>query len=226
MNLSTAEKFLLIGHHPEKGRFLIAGFQLEYGLIGAILLDMTLENMIITENERLIVKKSVMSNNQLFNEISSLIFNAKKPQKIKYWIIRLARQSRKYRWMLLTELTNKRFIRIENRKFLGIIPYRKSFLTGSYTRNNLIQQLKSNVLFHKELNNETVVILGMIEACKMHRIITSDKDELKTIRKELKQVIKESPIAGTVNETIKQVQAAIIGAVIATSAASSAAAHH
>ena len=226
MKLSTAEKFLLIGHHPEKGRFLIAGFQLEYGLIGAILLDMTLENMIITENERLIVKKSVMSNDPVLSEISSLIFNAKKPQKIKYWITRLARQSRKYKWLILKELTSKRVIRIENKKFLGIIPYRKSCLMESYTRMNLIQELKSSTLYHKDLNNETVVILGMIEACKMHRIITSDKDELKTLRKELKQVIKDSPIAGTVNETIKQVQAAIIGAVIATSAASTAAIRH
>jgi hypothetical protein len=226
MKLSTAEKFLLIGHHPEKGRFLISGFQLEYGVIGAILLDMTLENMIITENERLIVKKGVMSNDQVHSEISSLIVNARKPQKIRYWITRLARRSGKYKWLILNELTSKRVIRIENKKFLGIIPYRKSYLMESYTRMNLIQELKSSTLYHKDLNNETVVILGMIEACKMHRIITSDKDELKILRKELKEVIKESPIAGTVNETIKQVQAAIIGAVIATGAASSAAAHH
>jgi hypothetical protein len=41
-------------------------------------------------------------------------------------------------------------------------------------------------------------------------VIAENKEELKKIRKELKKVIEESPIAGVVAKTIKDVQAAII----------------
>jgi hypothetical protein len=44
----------------------------------------------------------------------------------------------------------------------------------------------------------------------MHKTLSSDKDELKRIKKELKQVIEKSPIAGIVDKTIKEVQAAIM----------------
>jgi len=88
-------------------------------------------------------------------------------------------------------------------------------------RNRLIRQLRECILFHKELNNENTVLLGLVEACRMHKILSSDREELKTIRKELKAIIKESPIAETVGETIKQVQIAIISSVAAASVAAS-----
>lgn len=65
----------------------------------------------------------------------------------------------------------------------------------------------------RDLSNETILVLGLIEACKMHKILTSDKVELKRLKQELKEIINESPISNTVDKTIKQVQAAIIGAI-------------
>lgn len=226
MKLSTVEKFLLIAQHSNKGKFIISDMHINYGIIGAILLEMSLEHKIIIENDKLVLKNSGIDDNQIISEITIMISNSKKLRKIKYWITKLARKSRKYKWTILTELECKKIIRIENKKFLEFIPYKKSYLIDSKTRDNLIQKLKSNILFHQELSNENVVVLGLIEACKMHKIITSDKDELKTIRKVLKEIIKESPIADTVNKTIKQVQAAIIGAIIASTVASSAASSH
>jgi len=118
----------------------------------------------------------------------------------------------------------KGFLRIEHHKFL-FIPYRKSYLTDNRSRDSLIKQIRECALFHKELNNENIVILGLIEACRMHNIISTNREELKTLRKELKMIIKESPIAEAVDKTIKQVQAAIMGAVAASSIAATAG-HH
>jgi golgi phosphoprotein 3 len=226
MQLNTVEKFLLITHHPEKGRFIVSGIQMEYGIIGALLLDMTLENKIVLEKDMLILNKNWKSDNQVLSEISSLISKSDRPRTIKHWLSIFARRSNKYKWLVLTELVNKKTISIENKKIMGIIPYRKSYLTETYTRSNLIQQLKNNILFHKDLSNEAVAILGMIEACKIHKIITSEKDELRRLKAELKQVTKDSPIASMVDQTIRQVQAAILAAMVASMAASSAASHH
>ncbi len=208
MKLSTVENFLLFAHHPNKGRFVVSEMNINYGIIGAILLEMSLEDKVIIENDNLILKSS------------------KKPRKIKYWITKLSSKSRKYKWIILNELSGKNFMRIENKTFLGFIRYKRSYLIDNRTRDNLIQQLRNNILFQQELSNENVVLLGLIEACKMHNIIASNKDELKAIRKKLKQIIKESPIADSVDKTIKQVQGAILGAIIASTAASSAGRAH
>ncbi len=226
MKLSIAEKFLLIAHHPVKGRFNISDIHITYGIIGAFLLEMSAQNQIAIENDRLVVKKSPGIDNQIISEISSQIAGSVKIRKLNYWISKLSRKSRVYKWAILKELEQKGVIRIENRKFLGIIPYKKSYLIDSIIRDNLIQQLKNSILFHKDLNDDTIAVSGLTEACQMHRIITSDRDELKVLRKELKQVLKDSPIADTVNKTIKSVQAAIIASIAAASFASSSASSH
>lgn len=226
MKLSTVEKFLLIAHHPNKGRFVVSEMNINYGIIGAILLEMSLEDKVIVENDNLILKNSRSAGNQIVSEISIMISSSNKPRKIKYWITKLASRSGKYKWIILNELSGKNFIRIENKTFLGFIRYKRSYLIDGRARDKLIQQLRSNILFRQEKSNESVVLLGLIEACKMHPIIASNKGELKVIRKKLKQIIKESPIADTVDKTIKQVQAAIFGAIIASIAASSAGRAH
>jgi len=226
MKLSIVEIFLLLAHHPSKGRFIIAPMQINYGIIGAILLEMSLEDKIGIDNDILTLKNNEATDNQIVSEIRVIISSSKKTRKIKYWIAKLVRKSSKYMWAILSELANKNFISIEYKKFLGFIPYKKTYLIDNKTREILIEQLKNNMLLNQELSNESVIMLGLIEACKMHSIFTQDKKELKIIKAKLKQVIKESPIANSLDQTIKQVQAAILGAVIGASVAASASGSH
>ena len=79
------------------------------------------------------------------------------------------------------------------------------------------------VVSKKDLDLDKILILSLVEACKMHRLITTEKENLKILKKELKIIIKECPIAEVVDKTIQQVQAAIIAAIAASAAASAAA---
>lgn len=222
MKLNTLNKFLLIAHHPEKGRFLISDVHINYGIIGAALLEMSLDGQLKIEENRLIVLKSGNSENSIIAEISKEIRASKKTKKIRFWIAKLARKSRKYKWEILSDLEKNKLLRIEDKKFLGFIPYRRSYLVQSNTRRDLIHQLRKEALYGRDLSNDSMLILSLIEACKMHKIITSDKEELKRLKQALKEIIKNSPIADTVDKTIKQVQAAIVGAIVASSVAASA----
>ena len=221
MELNLLERFILIAQHPNKGRFIISDMHINYGIIGAALLEMSFNEQIIIENDMLFLKKDKNTNCQIISILVESIKNSKKPRKLKYWIPKLARKSHKYKWMILEHLKQKDFIRIENKKFLGIISYRKNYLIKNKERNHLINQIKDNILNTRNLSNDDVLILGLIEACKMQKIIISDKNEIKIINKKLKEIIKESPIAETVDKTIKQMQAAIIGAIAASTIAAS-----
>lgn len=218
MKLNILNKFLLLAHHPEKGRFLISETHINYGIIGAALLEMSLDGQIKIDDDKLIVLENVKSNRPIISEILTEVKNSKKSREIRYWLNRLARNSRQFKWIILTELQNEKLVRIEKRKLLGLIPYRKSYLVDRTLRESVISQLKNDVLFRKNsLNEDSMIMLGLIEACRMHQIITSDKVELKKLKKELKEIIKDSTIASTVDETLKQIQAAIMVSIIAAS---------
>lgn len=226
-NFNTAEKFLLIAHHPEKGRFIIQPMFLQYGIAGAILLDLTLENRIELDNKQLILKPARVSADPVINEVVSLMSQSAKSRKVNYWVRKLATRYRKYKWQVLKGLAAKSMVRIEEKKFLGLIPYRKSYLIESYTRSNILRQLKSEILaYTREPSSASMAIAGLIGACRMHRILSDDREERKAIKTQLKKTIKDSPVSDIVSQTIKQVQAAIITSVTTAIIASTAGGRH
>jgi golgi phosphoprotein 3 len=223
---NTAEKFLMIAHHPEKGRFMISGMFIQFGIAGAILLDMSLEERIDILNKRLILKTPGTSADPLTNEVTTLISRDPRPRRVGYWVRRLARRYNKYKRQVLESLAAKRMVRIEERKFLGLIPYRRSYLIESYTRSNLIRQIKNDILVNsREPSYANMAIAGLMEACRMQRILSDDREELKNIRIRLKKILKESPVADVVSQTVRQVQAAIFASVTAAIVASRAGGH-
>lgn len=225
-NFNTVEKFLLIAHHPEKGRFMIPQIYIQYGIAGALLLDLTLEDRIETADKRLLLKSGKVSADPVISEVVTLISQSPRSRKTDYWVRKLATRHNKYKWQVLKSLADKRMVRIEEKKFLGLIPYRQSYLTESYTRSTMIRHLKSEILaYTREPSSASMAIAGLIEACRMHRILSDDREELKTIKAQLKKIIKDSPVSDIVSQTIKQVQAAIIASVTAAVFASAAGRH-
>lgn len=226
-SFNTAEKFLIIAHHPEKGRFMISGMHLQYGIAGAILLDMTLEGRIDITDKQLILKDPRTSTDPLISEVINLMSRDPRPRRVGYWVRKLARRHNKYISLVLEGLANKRMVRFEERKFLGLIPFRRTYLIDSYTRNNLVRHLKNEILNNsQDISPASMAIAGLIEACRMNRILSDDREELKNIRIQLRKIIKESPVSDVVSQTIRQVQAAIIASVSAAIVASTAGGHH
>jgi hypothetical protein len=115
-------------------------------------------------------------------------------------------------------MDKKRLVRIEHKRFLGFIPYKRCYLRDGRTRENLIQHIRKAALYPSsvEVTSDDIVLMGLVEASKMHKTIASNKEELKKNRKELKEIIRDSPIAGVVDETIRQVQSAIVASMITT----------
>jgi hypothetical protein len=218
MNLTTSERFLLLAKNPSNGRFISSDIYLYYGLVGSILLEMSFEGMFTIENKRLILKDGTRTTNPIYLEIVERIKKSKKPRKLSSWISIINRKSRKYKWIVLKDMAQKHILTIEQKRFLGLIPYRRCSLNDQNVRNTLISQLKNGVLYKKETNDELIVLLSLIEACRMHKILTRDRAELKILRKNLKEILKENPIASEVANTIKQVQIAIAASIAVSTA--------
>ena len=160
------------------------------------------------------------------NDVVSLMMESPKVRRTDYWIRKLANRFRTYKWRILDDLAEKKIVRIERRKFLGLIPYRLSFFTESYTRANLVRHLKGEILYGRSVSGESNALAGLVRACNMQRILATDRDEFRRIKERLKLVVSESPVSDVVAQTISQVQAAIIASVTTAVIASSSAGRH
>ena len=224
--LTTPEKFILLAHHPVKGRYVISQLHLKFGLAGALLLEVTLDGSAEMQEDRLVLRRKPETRNAVLNEITGMLADSARPRRIRYWIRQLARRQRSYQWEIFNDLQRRRIVRIVQRRFLGWIPYRRSYLIGNKIHHDLIREMRKNILQNEDPSNEWVAAMGLIEACKMHRILSPDRGERKIIRKKLKLILKESPIASDVDKAIRQVQAAIVASVAASSAAAATAGSH
>ncbi|WP_215225454.1 GOLPH3/VPS74 family protein [Echinicola shivajiensis] len=224
MELSIAKRFLLLAQHPEKGRMLISGIHLQFGLAGALLLQMSMEDKLTIKDELLYIKKGAQFHDLKLREVAELIQSSRKPRKMKYWVHKIGHKASRWRYFYYDQMAQERLIKVEKKRFLGFIPYTQTYLLNSQLRNKMIQELKSEIFRKKDIVPENMSVLGLVEACKMHNVLSQEKSQLRTLRKDLKQLVKESPISVNVDATITQVQAAIITTIVASTVATNAAA--
>jgi hypothetical protein len=123
--------------------------------------------------------------------------------------------------MVLNDLAGKGIVKIEPKKILFLFTYRRCYMVDNVSRENLINQLRNSALYRRDINEEIVVLLSLVEACKMHKILSADKSELKALRTELKSILKDSPIANEIDKTIKGVQVAIVTSIAISAAVAS-----
>lgn len=221
--LSIPEKFLILAHHSDKARFRIPEIHLKYGLIGALLMELSVKESIVFKDNKLILKNMESPSDPVLSEFYERIASQRVPRNTRFWIRRMAPRSTHYKWQILYGLEKKRVARIERMKFLGVIPYRKSTLLNKKLQYDLIRETRNSVVQHGEIDTPQLAILGLVEACRMHKIISRERTERKMISQRLKAITKDSPIASAVELTIRQVHAAIGGVVAASGGAAAAA---
>ncbi len=204
---------------------MIQSTYLQYGLAGAILLDLTISDRIETDGTKLSLKRSRPTTDPLLQEVTAMLAQSPTTRKTGYWIRKLGARYNKYLMQLLKGLADKRLLRIEEKKFLGLIPYRKSYLLESYTRTNLVRQLKNEIMAYRGVPGENLPLALLVAACRMQRIVTYDRDELKQVKSQLKLMAREHPVSDAVAQTINQVQAAVIASITVAVAASTSGRH-
>lgn len=219
MQLNLLEKFILLAHHPEKARFYISDIQIRYGIVGAMLLDLSSRDKIDIRNNKLYVKDIHGIENPLSAELGRYIIESGKSKKIKYWIGKQGRNGGKYQQKIIRDLATKNILTVEEKKALWLFPYLKSKVSNKVIRQKLVSQTLRNALNPSELTSEQLMLLGLTEACKMHHAISKDKREIQKIKSNLKETLRDSPIAATIDQTIKEVQTAVVMAIIASTAA-------
>jgi len=219
MKQNTAERFLILIQHPEKSRFLVSDQVKNVGLIGAILLDLSLEGTINIEAGKLILKSTETKLSLVHKKVLKQFEKSTKTRKIKTWISRLLKYSTRYQKEILLALERKGYVKIEQRKFL-FFNYYKTRLTNTTVREQIINEVRDVIFYAKQIDHDKSMIIGLINACKMYKVIGRDRRELKICKTKLREmIIQANLIFQGVDKVIKEMDAAILAAVVASTVA-------
>ncbi len=220
MYLTLAEKFILLAHHPEKSTYVIPDPMRNVGLIGSILFDLASDNKIKIHDDGLMVKNTSTDLPAVHKKILLEMANSQKKRKVKAWIARFAQRSGRYRKEVLELLERKRILNLERKRFL-FIPYIKATMIKPNTRQEIVTDLHGILHHLKDADSDQKMLLSIIHACKLHKVICRDREEMKEVRAKLKVFVQSDLIAQGVDRVIHEMQAAMIGVLAASSAAAS-----
>ena len=120
--LSLYEEFFLISIDDDKGTVaLCASTVISYGLVGAILAELTLQGKLCLEDERLIVLDGTPTGEEIMDDILATIAESDKPHKPIRWIRLMS--GKKLSKRVADKLAAKHIIQIEEKRYLWVIPY-------------------------------------------------------------------------------------------------------
>lgn len=221
--LTLKEKYLLLCYHPEKGRQLNTASYSTYGIAGAIMLELAGMNKIKLTNERVVLSDTRSTGDDILDLMVQKIAAAKRKKKVSRWISNIAQSGlmRKIKREIRGKLIRKKILNLKEKSVLGIFKYNRYPARNGKLRRELISEIHHVVIGRKIGNKDTMILTALIGATKM----TSSffiREERRTARKRVKEIMKNNDIAKVLDSTVTAVQAAVISAITTTAVISAA----
>lgn len=217
MQLHLFEKFILIALDQKKGHFLIDSLSLNYGIAGAILLELSELNKIILQDKKLIVKDLEFANNSILDACIKLINNSKKKQGAKFWIFKIGNKSSGFKKVILKELIEKKILKINKETYMwGLVNFFRYPAINTNEIEEITTELKKIVSENKKPDIDGLLLLSLMNSCKLIRILFINKKEHKAARKRIEELTRNIEISEDVSQTLKEIQSAIVAATVTT----------
>jgi hypothetical protein len=220
MEFSFAKQFLILALNPDKGRISVDSIHFRYTLTGAFLMDY-LDNGEITISNKRIIPAFRNNTDVIHSMIGDRITASSRQRRISYWVNRLANKSRFIKNNLALTLQQERILTIEQKKFLGIFPYKRYWLIDKGIRSGLIESLRGILIHGKQPDKREMMLLGLIEASRSYKLLSRERGEARLMRKRNLELLKGDIISAEINQAIREVQAAVASSVTAATIASS-----
>ena len=126
MKLRFAEEITLLMLHDEDGEFVpVPGWSMQCAFVGAVLMDLALENRIDTDLKRLVLIDPTPLGDSLLDPVLARIAQATETHDARYWVDNLADGAEEIRETALARLVERGILRREEDRFLWVFSSRR-----------------------------------------------------------------------------------------------------
>jgi len=215
--LTLPQELYILALHEEKGRVPASlATSLHYGLGGAILAELILQGRVGLDDNRkaVVVNNSMFGDDNLLNEGLERIQASGRHHKSTYWVSTFSDYIKKLEKRLARRLVDQGVLRMEEKRFLGVVPYEAYPAQDASARFWIKQHLRSVVLGGEAPDAHTATLLSLVRACDLlERVFT--RDEMKRARRKIEELTRGEAIGEAVQQAIEIIEAATMAAIMA-----------
>ncbi len=218
-SIPLSQKLYLLAIHPEKGGIISTSYSaINYVLIGSLLLELYQNKNIRFEDKRIIVLNT-KSNIEIHRFLLEKLSATSKQFRISRWISKLNMSAKHIRQSVQHNLTDKRYIRMQDKKFL-FFKWKTPVLLKKQYVFQLITEIDKQI-FSGTATEDEIILLSFIKPAGLLRRIFPERDKRKRGSKKLNKMMVENQVSIAVADAISAAQA-VAASVAATSAATAA----
>lgn len=212
MNLNLLEEYVLLALDDDKGQFVIDSTSLNYGFAGAVLLELALREKIEIQNEKLMFRDDTYESEMALNKMIDLL-KEKQDCAVEDCIKYLAKQAHDIKEDTLQHLIHKEILKKSEKKILWLIPHKK-YPTSNVTPENKVRKRLDDVLNDEiQTSVHDIMLLSLIQATDLVREVFRKANDYKKIKERIDDVTQNLKISKSVNQGLREIQAAIMIAV-------------
>ncbi|HAS40820.1 MAG TPA: hypothetical protein DCS93_10090 [Microscillaceae bacterium] len=210
MNLTIAEKFLVLVLKTDKPTYKVSDMQRNAGIIAGVLLDLQAQEHIQLRDKKIRVLNPNTRLSPIHQQILERIASSSKERKLSTWFFKLHQPVKNYRFGLLERLESKGLVKIEHKK-TWFVKYRQAYLTKENEQRQLLQGLKQAVNQRYPDDESMVSLLVLMVMGRMYKLVTEDKRQVKELRQTLKDRFVDHLFCIELEKSYRNLEAAASG---------------
>ena len=202
--LTLPEELFLLSINEEEGVIQSSVAQtLRYGIVAAMLVELTLQGNLGMEKGHLVVLEDSLTGDDLLDEALKQVIQSSRPRKPYHWVNLLSQDIHQLKSRLAAALESMGILHPEGKRLLWIIPYDVYPQQDASAKYWIKQRLRNTILTDLAADPRSVSLLSLLMAAKMLDLVFT-KDERKAARHKIKQLLKDEAIGHAMAGTIEQ----------------------
>jgi Golgi phosphoprotein 3 (GPP34). len=209
MNLNLVDQLTLLALDDEKGNFITDSFSFPYGLAGAIILELSLQERIVVEGKKLKVKSTETCGDALLDHFLDMISGSKKERSIQTWVETIGEKYSYIKEETVEKLIKEGILRREEKKILWIFSVDK-FPTENAKPENLLRKRLNDILLNdREVDMQEIMLISLIDMCELNNEVYG-KERAKELKKKIKEIIEKGQLSSSIGKAVKEIHDAVM----------------
>lgn len=215
MELTFLQKIVFLAL-DDKGWFGASEHKIKFGLVGAILFELYKLDRIALVNDEVVVTQPHSTDNVLLDRVLNVIKASGKQRSLRSWIQRIAYKKLMLRKTILKQLIGMKVVGREEYSLLVVFYQTKFPLIDVPLKRKIQDQICEGVIAGKTLNDHDLMLLGVMDACKMIRKNFGGYLQYIKLRGKISSIIQFPHPENESQQMIKSIHLAISRAIMAS----------
>jgi len=210
MNLTFAEEFLLLAL-DDRGCFVnIPAMAVEYGLAGALLMELAIMNRIDADLDNIILVNADPTGDALLDSILAML--ATERNSAKFWIKEISIRIENLRDMLIQRLVEHGILKMQQHKVLWVFSSRRYPCIDNREEEEVKARIRRTVLSNDIPDPRDIVLISLVYSCDLVDMIFTETEQEKAYER-IEAISKMDLIGQAVNRAVLELHRLIAEAV-------------